>query len=180
MNSELGGVTLGWRLTNTAEDKLFAAFEGTALHTRVLERFEEHGVPVRRLDPGRKNSAEKRGHQRARDLKVRRSPELRANRENPGVHCTSGRAGPRGHPVRERWLSAWPQNAPDPEGTPVAAPIGVSRSSTSVSRTRHQPRVCRNVIACSIIEQTWALKPAVCLCADLDGRRWVLLMAYPE
>src|ERR1035441_10871957 len=28
-----------------------------------------------------------------------------------------------------------PANAPDPEGTPVAAPIGVSRSSTFVSRT---------------------------------------------
>src|ERR1017187_2000190 len=28
-----------------------------------------------------------------------------------------------------------PANAPDLEGTPVAAPIGVSRSSTSVSRT---------------------------------------------
>src|ERR1022692_4517619 len=99
VNSELGGVTLGWRLTNTAEDELFAAFEGTALHTRVLERFEEHGAPVRRLILGRKNSAEKRGHQRARDLKVRRSPEVHANRENPGVHCTSGRAGPRGHPL---------------------------------------------------------------------------------
>ena len=26
--------------------------------------------------------------------------------------------------VRERWLNAWPANAPDPEGTPVAALIG--------------------------------------------------------
>jgi L-ribulokinase len=50
VNSDLGGVTLGWKLTHTAQDELFAAFEGTALHTRViLERFEEHGVPVRRL-----------------------------------------------------------------------------------------------------------------------------------
>jgi len=50
VNSELGGVTLGWKLTHTPQDELFAAFEGTALHTRViLERFEEHGVPVRRL-----------------------------------------------------------------------------------------------------------------------------------
>jgi L-ribulokinase len=49
-NSELGGVTLGWKLTHTAQDELFAAFEGTALHTRaILERFQEHGVPVRRL-----------------------------------------------------------------------------------------------------------------------------------
>jgi L-ribulokinase len=50
VNSELGGVTLGFKLTHTAQDELFAAFEGTALHTRViLERFEAHGVPVRRL-----------------------------------------------------------------------------------------------------------------------------------
>ena len=50
VNSELSGVTLGWKLMHTAQDELFAAFEGTALHTRViLERFEEHGVPVRRL-----------------------------------------------------------------------------------------------------------------------------------
>src|ERR1035441_8642379 len=26
--------------------------------------------------------------------------------------------------VRERWLSTWPEDAPDPEGTPVAALIG--------------------------------------------------------
>jgi L-ribulokinase len=50
VTSELGGATLGWKLTHTAQDELFAAFEGTAFHTRViLERFEEHGVPVRRL-----------------------------------------------------------------------------------------------------------------------------------
>src|ERR1019366_2416842 len=61
----------------------------------------------------------------ARDLKVRRFTEVHTNRENPGVHRTSGRAGPRGRPVRERWLSAWPANAPDPEGTPVAARIGM-------------------------------------------------------
>jgi len=46
-------VTLGWRLTTTAQDELFAAIEGTAFHTRViLERFEEHGVPVRRIING--------------------------------------------------------------------------------------------------------------------------------
>jgi L-ribulokinase len=50
VNPELSGVTLGWRLTHTAQDELFAAIEGTALHTRViLERMEEHGVPVRRI-----------------------------------------------------------------------------------------------------------------------------------
>ncbi len=47
---ELTGVTLGWRLTSTAQDELFAAIEGTAFHTRViLERLEEHSVPVRRI-----------------------------------------------------------------------------------------------------------------------------------
>lgn len=53
VNPELSGVTLGWRLTTTAQDELFAAIEGTALHTRViLERMEEHGVPVRRIING--------------------------------------------------------------------------------------------------------------------------------
>ena len=52
-NPELGGVTIGWRLTTTAQDELFAAIEGTAFHTRViLERMEEHGVPVRRIING--------------------------------------------------------------------------------------------------------------------------------
>jgi len=50
VNPELTGVTAGWRLTSTAQDELFAAIEGTAFHTRViLERMEEHGVPVRRI-----------------------------------------------------------------------------------------------------------------------------------
>jgi L-ribulokinase len=53
VNPELSGVTLGWRLTATAQDELFAAIEGTAFHTRViLERMEEHGVPVRRIVNG--------------------------------------------------------------------------------------------------------------------------------
>jgi L-ribulokinase len=53
VNPELGGVTLGWRLTTTAQDEMFAAIEGTAFHTRViLERMEEHGVPVRRIING--------------------------------------------------------------------------------------------------------------------------------
>jgi L-ribulokinase len=53
VNPELSGVTLGWRLTHTAQDELFAAIEGTAFHTRViLERLEEHGVPVRRIING--------------------------------------------------------------------------------------------------------------------------------
>ena len=44
------GVTLGWTLGSTASDELFAAIEGTALHTRIIiERFADHGVPVKRL-----------------------------------------------------------------------------------------------------------------------------------
>jgi L-ribulokinase len=53
VNPELSGVTLGWRLTHTAQDELFAAIEGTAFHTRViLERMQEHGVPVSRIING--------------------------------------------------------------------------------------------------------------------------------
>ena len=50
VNPELGGITLGWHLTHSAQEELFAAIEGTAFHTRViLERMEEHGVPIRRV-----------------------------------------------------------------------------------------------------------------------------------
>ena len=50
VNPALGGVTLGWKLTHTAQDELFAAIEGTAFHTRViLERMEEHGAPIHRV-----------------------------------------------------------------------------------------------------------------------------------
>ncbi len=53
VNPELGGITLGWKLTHTAQDELFAAIEGTAFHTRIiLERMEEHGVPIRRVING--------------------------------------------------------------------------------------------------------------------------------
>jgi L-ribulokinase len=53
VNPELGGVTLGWNLTHTPEDELFAAIEGTAFHTRIiLERMAEHGVPVTRVING--------------------------------------------------------------------------------------------------------------------------------
>jgi L-ribulokinase len=50
VNPELGGVTLGWNLMHSAQDELFAAIEGTAFHTRViLERMEQHGVPIQRI-----------------------------------------------------------------------------------------------------------------------------------
>lgn len=50
VNPELGGVTLGWNLTHTAEDELFAAIEGTAFHTRIiLERMEKYGSKVLRV-----------------------------------------------------------------------------------------------------------------------------------
>ncbi|NWG13542.1 MAG: ribulokinase [Acidobacteria bacterium] len=53
VNPELGGATLGWNLTHTSQDELFAAIEGTALHTRVImERMAEHGVPIRRVING--------------------------------------------------------------------------------------------------------------------------------
>ena len=53
VNPELGGMTLGWNLTNTAQDELFAAIEGTAFHTRIiLERLAEYGVPVERVING--------------------------------------------------------------------------------------------------------------------------------
>ena len=53
VNPELGGATLGWNLTHTAQDELFAAIEGTAFHTRViLERMAEYGVPIRRVING--------------------------------------------------------------------------------------------------------------------------------
>jgi L-ribulokinase len=44
-------VTLGWNLSHSAQDELFAAIEGTAFHTRVifLERMEQHSVPIRRV-----------------------------------------------------------------------------------------------------------------------------------
>lgn len=50
VNPNLRGVTFGWNLQSTAQDELFAAIEGTALHTRViLDRMEEHGVHIRRI-----------------------------------------------------------------------------------------------------------------------------------
>ncbi|HTR77211.1 MAG TPA: FGGY family carbohydrate kinase, partial [Gemmatimonadaceae bacterium] len=36
VNPNLGGITLGWNLNHTAQDDLFAAIEGTALHTRII------------------------------------------------------------------------------------------------------------------------------------------------
>lgn len=53
VNPELGGMTVGWHLTSTAADELFAAIEGTAFHTRIiLERMQEHGVLIRRVING--------------------------------------------------------------------------------------------------------------------------------
>jgi L-ribulokinase len=53
VNPDLGGVTLGWNRMHTAKDELFAAIEGTALHTRIiLEHMEAHGTPVTRIING--------------------------------------------------------------------------------------------------------------------------------
>jgi L-ribulokinase len=50
VNPELGGVTFGWNLLHSAQDELYAAIEGTALHTRIiLDRMAGHGVPVERV-----------------------------------------------------------------------------------------------------------------------------------
>jgi L-ribulokinase len=50
VNAELGGITLGWNLLHTAQDELFAAIEGTAMHTRIiLERMAEYGIHVDRV-----------------------------------------------------------------------------------------------------------------------------------
>jgi L-ribulokinase len=53
VNPELGGVTLGWHLTNTAADELFAAIEGTAFHTAIiLDRMRDNGVVINRVING--------------------------------------------------------------------------------------------------------------------------------
>jgi len=53
VNHELSGITLGWTLTSTARDELFAAIEGTAFHTRiVLDRMAEYGMPIERVING--------------------------------------------------------------------------------------------------------------------------------
>ena len=53
VNPNLGGVTLGWNLSHTAQDELFAAIEGTAFHTRIiLERMRECGVTIHRVIHG--------------------------------------------------------------------------------------------------------------------------------
>ena len=50
VNPNLRGITLGWNLQSTAQDELFAAIEGTALHTRViLDRMETSGVRIQRV-----------------------------------------------------------------------------------------------------------------------------------
>lgn len=53
VNAELGGVTLGWNVTHTPQDELFAAIEGTAMHTRIiLERMAKHGATINRVING--------------------------------------------------------------------------------------------------------------------------------
>jgi L-ribulokinase len=50
VNPNLRGITLGWNLQTTAQDELFAAIEGTALHTRIIfDRMEQHGVQIKRV-----------------------------------------------------------------------------------------------------------------------------------
>jgi L-ribulokinase len=50
VNPNLRGITLGWNLQSTAQEELFAAIEGTALHTRVIfDQMESKGVRVQRV-----------------------------------------------------------------------------------------------------------------------------------
>jgi L-ribulokinase len=50
VNPNLRGITFGWNLQSTSQDELFAAIEGTALHTRIiLDRMAEHGVEIKRV-----------------------------------------------------------------------------------------------------------------------------------
>ena len=50
VNANLRGITLGWNLQHTTKDELFAAIEGTALHTRViLDRMAEYGTKIERV-----------------------------------------------------------------------------------------------------------------------------------
>jgi L-ribulokinase len=53
VNPNLGGMTLGWNLQNTAQDELFAAIEGTAFHTRIiLDQMHTYGAPTLRVING--------------------------------------------------------------------------------------------------------------------------------
>jgi len=53
VNADVGGMTIGWNLEDTAQDELFAAIEGTAFHTRViLDRMSEYGAPTQRVING--------------------------------------------------------------------------------------------------------------------------------
>jgi L-ribulokinase len=53
VNPNLGGMTLGWNLQNTAQDGLFAAIEGTAFHTRIiLDQMHTYGAPTLRVING--------------------------------------------------------------------------------------------------------------------------------
>lgn len=53
VNHNLGGVTLGLTLATTAQDELYSAIEGTAMHTRIIfDRMRAHGVPIQRVIHG--------------------------------------------------------------------------------------------------------------------------------
>jgi L-ribulokinase len=53
VNANVGGITIGWNLSHTAQDELFAAIEGTAFHTRVvLDRMSEYGALTERVING--------------------------------------------------------------------------------------------------------------------------------
>lgn len=52
-DATLRGAVLGWQLSHSAADELFAAIEGTAMHTRLLlERMAAQGILVHRMIHG--------------------------------------------------------------------------------------------------------------------------------
>src|ERR1019366_2958814 len=124
--------TAAWKATLQGDD--WSRLIISALNTRYWRTC----ISIAAFQMGGKQKQRQQKHKtaeaqdRVRDLKVRRFTEVRANRENPGVHRTSGRAGPRGHPVRERWLSVWPANATQ----------RVSRSRLRLG-VRVRPLLCR-------------------------------------
>jgi L-ribulokinase len=53
VNANVGGIAIGWNITSTAQDELFAAIEGTAFHTRViLDRMSAYGALTHRVING--------------------------------------------------------------------------------------------------------------------------------
>ena len=152
VNPELGGVTLGWRLTHTAQDELFAAIEGTAFHTRViLERMEEHGVPVRRVINGGGIPQQERGaepgiRQRAGQAgagagRRRHQPGLGDFRVSGGGHIPHHRRGAGSAlPGVPHGRAAKPANAGRPLYRAIVVPARIRKLVFFASGRANSPR----------------------------------------